>query len=144
MVNHAACNDSPNQRIQGFYSAEVPASNGALETPTFRLLWCVRPEHGSAPVLRLRQDVSERSDGELLGGGHEGGVLLHERKMAVWGGDQPAADAGECGGKGMGCCAVRYEPGLAVLASSTCNCASFCNSFCRHSSNHRRRPSRNN
>lgn len=35
LVDQTACNDSTNQKIQGFYAAEVPARKGVLEAPTF-------------------------------------------------------------------------------------------------------------
>jgi hypothetical protein len=35
LVDQTACNDASNQKIQGFYVAEVPARKGVLEAPNF-------------------------------------------------------------------------------------------------------------
>lgn len=96
MVDQTACNDASNQKIQGFYVAAVPARKSVLDAPNF--VTCGQSD------LNMDQRVffgcGKTSANILTGSGgglHEGGLLLHERDVEVRGGDESAADPGECG-----------------------------------------------
>ena len=105
--SRAACNDASNQRSRASV-AEVPARKSVLEAPNF--VTCGQSDLNMDQ--RLFSGCSKTSANILTGELrrlHEGGVLLHERKLAVWGeGRSPPQTLANVSnaGAGKGCCAV--------------------------------------